>query len=63
MKGELRLSFFMGAWLEMFSTYDTERRPRGASRAALAPTFVSGQFLLCEATELGAFAVLSASTS
>ncbi|WP_256823703.1 hypothetical protein, partial [Pseudomonas kurunegalensis] len=23
-----------------------ERRPRGASRAALAPTFVSGQFFL-----------------
>ncbi|MFF7064860.1 hypothetical protein [Pseudomonas sp. NPDC008258] len=29
----------------------------------LAPTIVSGQFLMCEATEFEAFAVLSASTS
>ncbi|SUD79022.1 Uncharacterised protein [Pseudomonas putida] len=26
-----------------FSACEIERRPRGASRAALAPTFVSGQ--------------------
>jgi hypothetical protein len=45
-KGELRLSFFMGACLEMFGAYEIERRPRGASRAALAPTFVSGQLFL-----------------
>jgi len=32
----------------MFSAYKIERRPRGASRAALAPTFVSGQFCLCD---------------
>ncbi|MCA4077264.1 hypothetical protein LD001_18405, partial [Pseudomonas kurunegalensis] len=29
-----------------FVVDSTERRPRGASRAALAPTFVSGQFFL-----------------
>ena len=29
-----------------FSAYVIERRPRGASRAALAPTFVSGQLVL-----------------
>ncbi|CAK6472012.1 hypothetical protein PSEG_00441 [Pseudomonas sp. Nvir] len=27
----------------IFSACEIERRPRGASRAALAPTFVSGQ--------------------
>ncbi|CAK6474001.1 hypothetical protein PSEG_01467 [Pseudomonas sp. Nvir] len=30
----------------IFSACETERRPRGASRAALAPTFVSGQLCL-----------------
>jgi len=30
----------------MFGAYETERRPRGASRAALALTFVSGQLFL-----------------
>ena len=31
---------------EIFSACQIERRPRGASRAALAPTFVSGQLFL-----------------
>jgi len=38
-----------GAWGERFEVCgvtQTERRPRGASRAALAPTFVSGQLFL-----------------
>ena len=30
----------------IFSACEIERRPRGASRAALAPTFVSGQLFL-----------------
>ncbi|WP_336874530.1 hypothetical protein, partial [Pseudomonas juntendi] len=30
----------------IFSACEVERRPRGASRAALAPTFVSGQLFL-----------------
>ncbi|MNN48871.1 hypothetical protein D3C81_1633710 [compost metagenome] len=35
-----------GAWLGFFGGAQTERRPRGASRAKLAPTFVSGQLFL-----------------
>ncbi len=34
------------ARLDSFSACEIERRPRGASRAALAPTFVSGQLCL-----------------
>jgi hypothetical protein len=34
------------AWFEPFGGREIERRPRGASRAALAPTFVSGQLIL-----------------
>ena len=32
---------------EFWGDAQIERRPRGASRAALAPTFVSGQLFLC----------------
>jgi hypothetical protein len=32
----------------IFSACEIERRPRGASRAKLAPTFVSGQLFLWE---------------
>jgi hypothetical protein len=32
-----------GAWLGFFRGAKIERRPRGASRAKLAPTFISGQ--------------------
>ena len=35
-----------GAWLGIFSAYQVERRPRGASRRKAAPTFVSGQLLV-----------------
>ncbi|MCH7301771.1 hypothetical protein MBA34_22415, partial [Pseudomonas capeferrum] len=35
-----------GAWLGIFSAYQIERRPRGASRRKAAPTFVSGQLFL-----------------
>uniref|UniRef100_UPI002B253951 hypothetical protein n=1 Tax=Pseudomonas putida TaxID=303 RepID=UPI002B253951 len=35
-----------GARRNTFSACEIERRPRGASRAALAPTFVSGQLFL-----------------
>ncbi len=35
-----------GAWRDIFVACQIERRPRGASRAALAPTFVSGQSCL-----------------
>jgi len=31
-----------------FSAYEIERRPRGASRRKAAPTFVSGQSILCQ---------------
>jgi len=34
--------------LEGCGAYEIERRPRGASRAKLAPTFVSGQLFLWE---------------
>jgi len=33
----------VGAWRGIFWGFEIERRPRGASRATLAPTFVSGQ--------------------
>ncbi|HDS1766787.1 hypothetical protein NPS42_15675 [Pseudomonas putida] len=33
----------LGVRLEVFGLCEIERRPRGASRATLAPTFVSGQ--------------------
>jgi len=39
-------SVFEEAWLGIFSGAQIERRPRGASRAKLAPTFVSGQSFL-----------------
>ncbi|MCA4073988.1 hypothetical protein LD001_01415 [Pseudomonas kurunegalensis] len=44
------------ACLYIFSACEIERRPRGASRAALAPTFVSGQLCLWDlrANALGA---------
>jgi len=35
-----------GASHSMFGACEIERRPRGASRAKLAPTFVSGQLRL-----------------
>ena len=35
-----------GGWRESDVAYEIERRPRGASRAALAPTFISGQLFL-----------------
>jgi hypothetical protein len=36
----------MGVLLWIYGDTAIERRPRGASRAALAPTFVAGQFFL-----------------
>ncbi|WP_140399128.1 hypothetical protein [Pseudomonas sp. SID14000] len=35
-------------WRSIFSAYEIERRPRGASRHKAAPTFVSGQLFLCQ---------------
>ncbi|MDH1929968.1 hypothetical protein [Pseudomonas sp. GD03696] len=35
--------------LGVFAAWEIERRPRGASRATLAPTFVSGQYSLWQA--------------
>ena len=35
-----------GAWLKVSGALETVRRPRGASRASSAPTFVSGQLCL-----------------
>jgi len=36
----------IGGSAQLFSACAIERRPRGASRAALAPTFISGQLSL-----------------
>ncbi|MCA4078201.1 hypothetical protein LD001_23305, partial [Pseudomonas kurunegalensis] len=38
-------------FFESCSACEIERRPRGASRAALAPTFVSGQLFLWDLCE------------
>jgi hypothetical protein len=40
------VSDFFWVQFEPFGGCEIERRPRGASRAALAPTFVSGQLIL-----------------
>ena len=55
--GALRLWVGLGGWLEVFGVFEIERRPRGASRATLAPTFVSGQLFLghMRATAFGAW--------
>ncbi len=38
--------WLVDAWLGVFGALEIARRPRGASRAEPAPTFVSGQFCL-----------------